>query len=207
MLLLLILLLLTCTTLYCLHYRNLRRSYKLPPGPSPLSIIGNLHELGNNPHHSSAKLAKIHGPIMTLKLGQLTTIMISSAEMAQMVLQTHDRFLSNRTVSEAARVLGHHNHSISFMPVTPLWRSLRRICNDQLFANKTINASQDLRRKKVQELLREIHQSSLIGEAVDIGEAAFKTTLNLLSNTIFSIDLVQSSGSAAGFKDLVANIC
>ncbi|XP_057746205.1 geraniol 8-hydroxylase-like [Arachis stenosperma] len=205
----LLLLLLTCTTLYSLHYLNVRRSkanYKLPPGPSPLPIIGNLHELGNKPHHSSAILAKIHGPIMTLKLGQLTTIVISSAEMAKMVLQTYDQFLSNRTVPEAARVHNHHIHSIAFMPMTPLWRSLRKICNNQLFTNKTIDARQDLRRKKVQELLGEIHQSSQIGEGVDVGEAAFKTTINLLSNTIFSMDLIQSSGSAARFKDLVANI-
>ncbi|KAL4327229.1 hypothetical protein AHAS_Ahas13G0079200 [Arachis hypogaea] len=182
--LLLLLLLLTCTTLYFFHDRNVRSkaSYKLPPGPSPLPIIGNLHQLGKNPHHFSAILAKIHGPIMTLKLGQLTTIVISSAEMAKIVLQNYDQFLSNRTVPEAVRVHNHHVHSIAFMPITPLWRFLRKICNNQLFANKTIGATQDLRRKKVQELLGKIHQSSQIE------------------------DLVHSSGSASRFKDLVANI-
>ena len=126
--------------------------------------------------------------------------------MAKRVLQTHDQFLSNRTIPEAAAVHNHHHHSMAFMPMTPLWRSLRKICNNQLFANKTIDASQDLRRKKVQELLSDIHQSILIGEAVDIGRAAFKTTINLLSNTIFSRDLVHSSCAAGQFKELVANI-
>ena len=60
----------------------------------------------------------------------------------------------------------------------------------------SLDASQDVRRKKVQQLLSEIQQSSQIGGAVDIGTAVFKTTINLISNTIFSVDLVQSAGTA-----------
>lgn len=47
-----------------------------------------------------------------------------------------------------------------------------------------------------------VHKSCLIGEAVDYGSAAFTTTLNLLSNTIFSIDLADpSSEMAREFKE------
>jgi cytochrome P450 len=59
----------------------------------------------------------------------------------------------------------------------------------------------------VQELLAETHQSCLTGKAVDIGRAAFKTTLNLLSNTIFSVDLADpNSDTAREFKEIVWNI-
>ena len=53
------------------------------------------------------------------------------------------------------------------------------------------------RKCKNQELLADIHNSSLNGDAVDIGKAAFKTSLNLLSNTIFSVDLADPN-SATG---------
>ena len=49
----------------------------------------------------------------------------------------------------------------------------------------------------MQELLADIHNSSLNGDEVDIGKAAFKTSLNLLSNTIFSVDLADPN-SATG---------
>ncbi|XP_061354583.1 geraniol 8-hydroxylase-like [Gastrolobium bilobum] len=204
-----LLILLTCATIHVLCsflVRSRKPNYKLPPGPSPLPIVGNLLELGHKPHESLAKLAKIHGPVMSLKLGQITTVVVSSAEMAKEVLLTHDHSLSNRTIPQSVSVLNHENYSLAFIPVSPLWRDLRKICNGQLFSHKTLDASQDVRRKKVQQLLTEIHQSSQIGEAVDIGTAVFKTTINLLSNTIFSVDLVHSAGTAGEFKDLVTNI-
>ncbi|KAE9467313.1 hypothetical protein C3L33_00779, partial [Rhododendron williamsianum] len=45
------------------------------------------------------------------------------------------------------------------------------------------------------------------GVAIDIGKVAFSTTLNLLSNAIFSVDMIDpSSGSANEFKELVWNM-
>ncbi|KAJ1423816.1 Cytochrome P450 [Sesbania bispinosa] len=204
-----LLIVLTCATIHVLRSflaRIRKQNYNLPPGPSPRPIIGNLLELGEKPHKSLAKLAKIHGPVMSLKLGQITTVVISSAEMAKEVLLTNDQFLSNRTIPQSVSVLNHEHYSLAFIPVSPLWRELRKVCNTQLFSHKTLDASQQIRRNKVQQLLTDIHHSSQIGEAVDIGTAVFKTTINLLSNTIFSMDLIQSTGAAGEFKDLVIDI-
>ncbi|XP_061340574.1 geraniol 8-hydroxylase-like [Gastrolobium bilobum] len=179
---------------------------KHPPGPSPLPIIGNLIELGKKPHQSLAKLAMMHGPVMKLKLGQITTVVISSAEMAKEVLQTHDQFFSNRSVPHSVTICNHEPYGLAFMPVSPLWRELRKICSTELLSQKTLDGSKDLRRKIVQQLINEIQQSSQIGEAVEIGKSVFKTTINLLSNTIFSQDMVHSTSNAFDFKDLVTNI-
>jgi hypothetical protein len=181
---------------------------KLPPGPKPFPVIGNLLELGDKPHKSLTELAKVHGPIMTLKLGRVTTIVISSANTAKEVLQTHDRLLSNRTIPDAVRAHKHDEFGLPWIPnISSQWRNLRKICNGQLFSNPALDANQDIRRKKVQELLAETRQSSLTGEAVDIGRAAFKTTLNMLSNTILSVDLADpNSDSARKFKEIVWNI-
>ncbi|XP_027363028.1 geraniol 8-hydroxylase-like [Abrus precatorius] len=204
-----VLLLLTWLTIHALRSilaRTKKPNYRLPPGPSCYPIIGNLLEMGEKPHKSLANLAKTHGPIMILKLGQITTVVVSSKEMAKEVLLTNDPFLSNRTITQTVSVLNHEHYSLAFIPVSPLWKELRKICNTQLFAHKTLDASQHIRRKVVQQLVTDIHQSSQIGEAVDIGTAAFKTTINLLSNTIFSVDLVTSTGKAGEFKDIVTNI-
>ncbi|KAM4072699.1 hypothetical protein ACB094_11G158500 [Castanea mollissima] len=171
-------------------------STKLPPGPKPFPIIGNLLELvGHKPQKSMAKLANTHDPLMTLKLGQKTTIVISSVDLAKEVLQQHDQFFCNRTIPESVVAGNQHEFSLPWLPVSAQWRNLRRICKSHLFANQILDANQNLRRKKVQELLADIHNSSLNGDAVDIGKVAFRTSLNLLSNTIFSVDLVDPNSA------------
>ncbi|BBH03247.1 cytochrome P450, family 76, subfamily C, polypeptide 4, partial [Prunus dulcis] len=182
------------TILYSISRSKKSSRPKLPPGPKPFPLIGNLLQLGDKPHKSLAKLAKKHGPLMSLKLGKVTAIVVSSAAMAKEVLQTHDQFLSNRTIPDSIRAHDHHIVGLPWIPVSTLWRNLRKICNTELFANKMLDSNQNLRRKKVQELIGQVHKSSQADEAVDIGRAAFTTTLNLFSEM------------AREFQEMVCNI-
>jgi cytochrome P450 len=186
--------------------RTKKQNYNLPPGPSLFSIMLNIFELAKKPQYSLAKFSKKHGPIMHIKLGQTSTIIISSADIAQEVLQTHDRLFINRPIPEAVQVLGHDHFSLPFMPGSDLWRELRKLCKNHLFSKKTLDASNELRCKKLQQLLCDIDKSSLIGEVVDVEKAAFKTSLNFMSNTFFSMDFVNSAGEIDEYKDIVENL-
>ncbi|CAL5207892.1 unnamed protein product [Lathyrus oleraceus] len=184
----------------------LTKQHNLPPGPRGLPIIGNLHQLGQKPHQTLTNLSKTHGPIMTLKLGQITTVVMSSSETAKSVLQIQDQYLSNRTVPDAMRGANHDNYSLPFIPLCQRWKDLRKTCNNLLFSNKNLDSNQTLRHKKLLELSNNIYVSAAKFEAVNIGRLAFKTTINMLSNTIYSVDFVQSSDKAGEFKELVTNI-
>ncbi|KAK1564571.1 hypothetical protein Q3G72_006078 [Acer saccharum] len=182
-------------------------SGELPPGPTPFPIIGNLLKLGDKPHKSLANLAKIHGPIMRIKLGQVTTIVISSATVAKEILQNHDLSFCNRTVPDAILAKHHDEFSMPWLPVSTAWRNLRKISNTHIFTTQKLDANQSLRRKKIQLLLTHVQESCRVGKAIDIGQAAFNTTLNLLSNTVFSVDLADpSSETTRELKKLVWDI-
>ncbi|KOM47884.1 hypothetical protein LR48_Vigan07g158800 [Vigna angularis] len=94
---LLLLITILCVTIHVLisTFKPMKTS-KYPPGPYPFPIIGNILELRNLPHQKLAKLSQIYGPIMSLKLGSITTIVISSPHLAREVLQTKDQIFSNR---------------------------------------------------------------------------------------------------------------
>lgn len=186
---------------------NESNSRSLPPGPPTLPIFGNLFSLGSKPHISLTELAKTYGPLMTLQLGQVPTVIISSAVMAKEALQKNDLYLSNRQVIDAARAVNHHRDSLVWLPLSPLWRSLRKITNSEVFSARKLDMSQSLRRKKVRDLLDYVQKQSEAGLAVDIGLVAFTTSLNLLSNTFFSVDLGDpSSEYAAEFRETIRGI-
>ncbi|GMI67334.1 cytochrome P450, family 76, subfamily C, polypeptide 4 [Hibiscus trionum] len=170
---------------------------KLPPGPRRLPILGNILDLGDKPHRSLAKLAQIHGPVMSLKLGSLITVVVSSETMAKEVLQKQDLFFSNRTILDAVRATRHHEVGMTWIPVSPLWRTFRKLCNSHIFTAAKLDANEYLRRDKIRQLIADVRRSCLKGEAISIGQAAFNATINLLSNTVFSVDLVDPNSSDA----------
>ncbi|KAL7608325.1 hypothetical protein Lser_V15G12803 [Lactuca serriola] len=179
----------------------------LPPGPTPLPIIGNLHLLGDQPHQSLAKLAAIHGPIMFLKLGRISVLVISSADAAKEVLQKQDLAFSSRHIPDALTAHNHSTYSVVWLPVATQWRSLRKFLNTNIFSSSSLDANQHLRSLKVQELVAYCRKASHSGDSVNISRAAFRTSLNLLSNTFFSKDLTDPyEDSGKEFKELVGNM-
>ncbi|KAH9657552.1 cytochrome P450 family 76 subfamily C polypeptide 7 [Citrus sinensis] len=154
-------LLFTLVWVMALSFISSGRRKGLPPGPRPYPVIGNLLELGGKPHKSLAKLAKIHGPIMSLRLGQVTTVVVSSPSMAKTILKEHDSLFCDRKVPESilSQPYQHHEFSLVWLPVSPLWRSLRKICNMHIFTNQKLDANQDLRRKKIKGLLAYVEEN------------------------------------------------
>jgi Cytochrome P450 len=135
--------------------RTKRALYPLPPGPKPYPLIGNLLRLGptSQPHITFASLSNTYGPIFTLQLGQVTTIIISSHEYARKLFQNHDLVLASRHEPDAIRAQSHHEWSIAWLPPGSRWRSLRRLCTTMLFTTRRLDSHVSLRREKVQELL------------------------------------------------------
>ncbi|XP_004492664.1 cytochrome P450 76T24-like [Cicer arietinum] len=168
-----------------------QNSKKLPPGPNPLPIIGNILEFGKTPHKTLTKLSKIYGPIMTLKLGRITTIVISSPQLAKQVLHENAQIFSNRTVPHAACALDHQNFSVGWLPTSPLWKKLRKFCVTNLFSPKMLDSTKIIRQKKLQDLLDYVKEKSNKGEVFNFGEAVFVTVLNTISNILFSMDMAH----------------
>ncbi|XP_009626636.1 geraniol 8-hydroxylase [Nicotiana tabacum] len=183
------------------------KARKLPPGPTGLPIIGSLLKLGSKPNRSLAELAKIHGPLMTLKLGSVTTIVASSADIAKEILHKHDETFSARIVPVAVAAQPNPEATLAWVNGDHLWKKKRRFLSTQMFTNQRLDSLQELRHQKAAQLVSHIRQQSQRGAAVDIGRVAFATTLNLISNTVFSIDMVDPEFKTAHeFKELVWTI-
>ncbi|KAL4628912.1 hypothetical protein ACB092_05G271400, partial [Castanea dentata] len=186
-------------------------SQTLPPGPKPFSIIGNILQLSNLPHRALAKLSKTYGPLMTLKLGSITTIVISSPNLAKEALQKNDQAFSSRPIPDKAHVFDRHKFSMRWLPTNSKWKNLRKACATQRFAAQRLHATQGLRHRKEQELLDHVNRSCKSGAPIDIGRVVLFTkitiVLNSISNTFSSMDLAQyDSNLSQEFRDIVYGV-
>ncbi|CAL8142839.1 unnamed protein product [Prunus armeniaca] len=98
--------------------------------------------VGPQPHHTLRDLAKKHGPIMHLKLGQLEAVIISSSKAAQ----------------EA---------SIAFAPYGDFWRELRKICVFELLSAERVQSFRSIREEEVGNLVESISSVSQQGVAIN----------------------------------------
>jgi len=167
---------------------------KLIVGP----LVGNILELRGEPHHALARLAETHVPVMSLRLGTTDAIVVSTAAAARDVLQRYDHVLAARSVSDAGRALGNHEHSVIWLPCTsPLWKRLRAVCTNHLFSARALDATRAAREEGVRQLVACLgrHAGAGDGEAVDVGRAVFSCVLNLVSRSLFSEDVVADLSS------------
>ncbi|XP_004506725.1 cytochrome P450 76T24-like [Cicer arietinum] len=185
-----------------------KKSPKLPPGPPSYPLIGNILQLGPSKlHQSLTKLSKTYGPIMRVTIGTITTIVISSPKIAKEALHKNDQALSNRFIPESVQALSHDKSSLIFMPISPKWKTLRKICATKIFSSQQLDSTQSLRLEKLKELVVYLKENCEKGKAIDIGEVAFTISLNSISNTLFSIDMASfASSSSQNFRDVISSM-
>ncbi|KAI7738833.1 hypothetical protein M8C21_011714 [Ambrosia artemisiifolia] len=117
-----------------------------PPQPWKLPLIGHLHHLlGSLPHIALAKLSQTLGPIIHLRLGEFTAVVISSPVLAKQVLKTNDLSFANRPKLLSAEIVGYNYTDIVFAPYGEYWRQMRKICILELLSAKKVRSFESIR--------------------------------------------------------------
>ncbi|KAM1080654.1 hypothetical protein TB2_014951 [Malus domestica] len=136
-----------------------KRKLKLPPSPPKLPVIGNLHQLRNKPHISLRRLAEKYGPLIYLQLGEIPTVVVSSARVAKEVLKTHDLALSSRPQIFSAKHLFYNCTDVVFSPYSAYWRHIRKICILELLSAKRVQSYSHVREEEVARLVCRVAES------------------------------------------------
>nr|ABM46853.1 flavonoid 3'-hydroxylase [Ageratina adenophora] len=194
---------------YLLLNLRTRHPKRLPPGPTPWPIVGNLPHLGTVPHHSLAALATKYGPLMHLRLGFVDVVVAASASVASQFLKSHDANFASRPPNSGAKHIAYNYHDLVFAPYGPRWRMLRKICSVHLFSAKSLDDFRHVRQEEVAILTRVLISA---GETtVKLGQLLNVCTTNalarvLLGRRVFGDGSRDSDPKADEFKDMVVEM-
>ncbi|KAJ9128521.1 hypothetical protein P3X46_034919 [Hevea brasiliensis] len=173
------LLLLFMLTLLLKKKVNNNSTLKLPPGPWKLPFVGNIHcLLGSLPHHKLADLAKKYGPLMHLQLGEVSVVVVSSAEAAEEVLKTQDIIFAQRPHPIASSILFYGCIDIAFSPYGSYWRQLRKICTVELLSPKRVQSFRSIREEEVSNFIKTISQTGK--SPINLSEKLFLITNSII---------------------------
>ncbi|KAK6934986.1 Cytochrome P450 [Dillenia turbinata] len=170
----------------------------LPPGPTGWPILGNILQVGTQAHSSTAQMAQIHGPLISLKLGSQLLIIGSTAEVAAEILKANDRVLSGRHVIQGVLVRGNDvNHfSLIFTDCNDRWKYLRATCRAGLFSAQALESHASLRERKVSEMVEFLNKRK--GMVVELKDVVFVTIFNSLSHLFYSKDVLSLEDEEVG---------
>ncbi|KAK4735195.1 hypothetical protein R3W88_009456 [Solanum pinnatisectum] len=167
---------------FFLHKCLFSTSNKLPPSPTKLPIIGNLHQLGSLPHRSLHKLSKKYGPLMLLHFGSKPVLVASSVEAACEIMKTHDLVYSSRPKSSLADKLFYGSRDVGFSPYGEYWRQLKSIVVLHLLSNKRVQSYRDIREEETSNMIDKIRQEcGSSNSVIDLRDHFCFLTCNIIS--------------------------
>uniref|UniRef100_A0ACD5UV09 Uncharacterized protein n=1 Tax=Avena sativa TaxID=4498 RepID=A0ACD5UV09_AVESA len=185
----LILCLIVLTTPLALSFLNISagtKSKPQPPGPWTLPIVGSLHHVVSVvPHRKITELCRRYGPIMLLKLGEVPTVIVSSAEAVAQVMKTNDLTFASRPGTPTQIIAGLGGRGIIFAPYGDHWRQMRKVCIVELLSAKQVRRMDGIRPEEVGGLLRHIASAASTGTAVNISEKMRELSNGVVARAVF----------------------
>ena len=191
-----LIILISCSTVYvafhiAYHYYQ-QRYKKLPPGPVPLPIIGNLHLLGTSPHVSMKEISRNYGDIYRIHFGSEPAIVVTQIDIALEGLVQKGVDFAGRPKTYTLDLASGNGKGIAFADYGPMWRLVRKIGHSSLkmygdglknLESLIIKESEELHKRLDRCIGRPINPHHDIGKSLSL--------LNLAEN-VFKLRCLQS---------------
>ncbi|KAM6562135.1 hypothetical protein CsatB_022133 [Cannabis sativa] len=195
---------------YNLYY-SLR--YKLPPGPRPKPIVGNLYDIKPVRFRCFAEWAQSYGPIISVWFGTTLNVVVSNSELAKEVLKEHDHKLADRHRTRSSARFSRDGKDLIWADYGPHYVKVRKVCTLELFTPKMLEALRPIREDEVMAMVESIFRDSVNPEnhekSLPVRDFLGAVAFNNITRLVFGKRFMNSEGEideqGKEFKAIVGN--
>ncbi|XP_076907387.1 cytochrome P450 Tp4149-like [Bidens hawaiensis] len=180
-------------------FRSSKSQKNLPPSPPKLPLIGNLHQLGSNPHRALQAMAQTYGPLMLIHLGTVPVLIASSVDAAKDIMKTHDIIFSSRPHLNIPDRVFYACKDIAFSQYGDYWRQIKSIAVLHLLSNKRVQSYHQVREDEMVVMMEKIRKAN--GSTVNLSELL----ITLTNNVVCRVALGRAY-EGRKFKDLLERL-
>ncbi|WZZ18396.1 hypothetical protein YC2023_111485 [Brassica napus] len=163
----------------------------LPPGPTKLPVIGNLHQLQGLLHRCLHDLSKKHGPVLFLRQGFVQMVVLSSSEAAEEALKTHDLECCNRPMTNALLKFSRNGKDIAFAPYE-VSRELRKLSILNFLRAKKVRSFRYIREEETDLTIKKLKESAQKKSPVDLSKTLFHLSASIVFRAAFGQSFLEN---------------
>ncbi|CAG7866441.1 unnamed protein product, partial [Brassica rapa] len=175
--------------LYTKKINNMKDN--LPPGPTKLPVIGNLHQLQGLLHRCLHDLSKKHGPVLFLRQGFVQMVVLSSSEAAEEALKTHDLECCNRPMTNALLKFSRNGKDIAFAPYE-VSRELRKLSILNFLRAKKVRSFRYIREEETDLMIKKLKESAQKKSPVDLSKTLFHLSASIVFRAAFGQSFLEN---------------
>ncbi|KAK2898652.1 hypothetical protein QQF64_032096 [Cirrhinus molitorella] len=108
------------------------------PGPKALPIIGNILEIGNNPHLSLTAMSKCYGPVFQIQIGMRPVVVLSGNDVIRQALLKQGEEFAGRPDLYSTRLVGDGKSLAFSTDQVGVWRARRKLALSALRSFATV---------------------------------------------------------------------
>ncbi|KAI4325606.1 hypothetical protein MLD38_030988 [Melastoma candidum] len=192
-------------------YQKLR--FKLPPGPRPWPVVGNLYDIKPVRFRCFAEWAQTYGPIISVWFGSTLNVIVSSSELAKEVLKDKDQQLADRHRSRSAAKFSRDGKDLIWADYGPHYVKVRKVCTLELFSPKRLEALRPIREDEVTAMVESIFKDTtnpeMSGKSLLVKKYLGTVAFNNITRLAFGKRFVNDDGvvdeQGIEFKAIVSN--
>ncbi|KAK9290063.1 hypothetical protein L1049_008227 [Liquidambar formosana] len=192
-------------------YQQLR--FKLPPGPRPWPIVGNLYHIKPVRFRCFAEWSQSYGPILSVWFGSTLNVIVSNSELAKEVLKENDQQLADRHRSRSTAKFSRDGQDLIWADYGPHYVKVRKVCNLELFTPKRLEALRPIREDEVtamvESIFKDVANPDYNGKSLLVKKYLGEVALNNITRLALGKRFVNSEGvmdeQGLEFKAIGAN--